>query len=71
MLWLWMSSDTTFPVTPEVSEIIPLTLGSYSGFMGGNWEKDLAPVVGNEIQFLFKFPECIFQKQVSMTPYIF
>lgn len=31
----------------------------------------MAPVVGNEIQFLFKFPECIFQKQVSMTPYIF
>lgn len=31
-------------------------------------EKDLAPVIGNATQFLFKFPESIFQKQVSTTP---
>lgn len=66
-----MSSDTSFPVTLEVSEIAPLALGSYFGFMGGKWEKGLAPVIGNAIHFLLKFPEFIFQKQVSMTPYIF
>ena len=65
-----MSVDT-FPATLEVSGITLLKLESYSGFMGGNWEKDLAPVIANAIQFLVKFPDFIFQIQVSVTPYIF
>lgn len=31
-------------------------------------EKDLTPIIGNAIQFLFQFPDSIFQKQVSTTP---
>lgn len=38
--------------------------------MGGDWERDLAPVIGNGIQFSFEFIQYIFQNQASMILYI-